>query len=127
MPYALTAIAILFITQGWELGLAALLIQIILLAVVSGRLTVLRHPALEYFGALSYALYLIHHHAGFVMLVRLDQAGTPPWLAILLTSATMMLVAALLHHAIEAPAERRIRLWWKGRQAPTTADGRQSS
>lgn len=85
---------------------------------INGRLSAITHPILLYLGALSYPLYLIHHHAGFVLLRAIDRAQIGPFAGVIVTSATMLGLAALLHHSIEAPAERAIRTWWLRRLSP---------
>lgn len=120
LPYILAAFGALATEGGVEWAAVGILIQTMLFGMVKGYLTFLRHPILLALGALSYVLYLIHHHIGFVLLRAVDVTGCPPWLAIILVSAGMCLLAAVVHQLIEVPAERRIRRWWQRRHSTGT-------
>jgi peptidoglycan/LPS O-acetylase OafA/YrhL len=64
---------------------------------------------LQFLGGVSYALYLVHQYAGFLVIRRLDAAGLPPAVTIGLTAAAMLAVATLIRHLVERPAQRWLR------------------
>lgn len=109
LVYFAMAVTAAGIVGGIAYVIAALSIQLTLWMAATGRLSALTHPTLLYLGALSYPLYLIHHHIGFVMLRAADHWQISPWLSLLAVSSTMIGVAAVLHVCIEVPAERIIR------------------
>ena len=69
----------------------------------------LNWPLLQFLGAISYALYLIHQYAGFAILRRLDVLGLPPLLASAVTLALMIAVAVAIRRLVERPAQRWLR------------------
>ena len=75
----------------------------------------LRAPWLLWLAAVSYPLYLIHQHLGYVKIDALMQVGVSRWVAAGSAFVTMLLLAWLLTRLIEQPAlswfhERRLRL-----------------
>jgi peptidoglycan/LPS O-acetylase OafA/YrhL len=115
LPYLAIANISLFIQGGVELGIAGAVASIVIWAAVTNRLQFLNNPVLRYFGSISYALYLIHHHAGFVLLLKATDAGLRPLTALITVCLIMFCMAALLHHMIEIPADRAVRKWWSRR------------
>lgn len=85
----------------------AVVLGLVLLA-VRGRLGPLGHPAVARFGAITYALYLIHMNVGFTIMYHLVPATD---YLIGVTTAFLVTVAAAfaLHHWVERPSERRLR------------------
>ncbi|CAN5212816.1 acyltransferase [soil metagenome] len=108
------------LTETMDITLVAGLLLLLFAAVIAGRARMLAHPALLWLGTISYSLYLMHHNIGFVVILRLQDAGWNPWAA----AGTAMLVAfglaMLLHHFVEEPAARAIGRWWKRRRNPST-------
>ena len=121
LPYFSMALAILGFVGGPAFLVAGIGIQAMLWMTIEGHLCAIRHPLFVYLGTLSYPLYLIHHHAGFVLLQAADRARIGPATSIIIVSMAMLGLAALLHHGIEAPAERVIRTWWFRRRGPQPA------
>ena len=76
---------------------------------VALRLTAsIGRPWFAVLGALTYPLYLVHAHIGFIIFERLgDQVNH-----VLLVAATMLLmtgVAAALHYGVEQPLAPRLK------------------
>lgn len=80
---------------------------------VRGWLRFLNLSLFAFLGAVSYSLYLIHQSLGFAVIYRLEQAGVPAWLAVLLAMALAFALAALLSYGVEKPAMNWIRRLWK--------------
>ncbi|WP_350277816.1 acyltransferase [Kribbella sp. HUAS MG21] len=80
----------------------------IMLAVALGVTQRLGRPWFAVLGALTYPLYLVHAHIGFIIFERLgDQVNH-----VLLVAATMLLmtaVAAALHYGVERPLAPRLK------------------
>lgn len=79
-------------------------------------------------GGMTYPLYLIHQHAGFIVFNHLDGV-VPREVLVVGTMAGMMLVAFAIYAVLERPAQRALRRvlhvprlagWWPGRR-PTAA------
>ncbi|WP_165549857.1 acyltransferase family protein [Kribbella speibonae] len=80
----------------------------IMLAVALKLTSRIGRPWFAVLGALTYPLYLVHAHIGFIIFERLgDQVNH-----VLLVAATMLLmtgVAAALHHGVEQPLAPRLK------------------
>jgi peptidoglycan/LPS O-acetylase OafA/YrhL len=87
----------------------------VFVALVGGKLGWLANPPLLWLGALSYTIYLIHQNFGYALIAALERAGLSPWLALICAIVATLVVAQLIHDAIEQPALRMIRGWWKQR------------
>ncbi|MCZ2806483.1 acyltransferase [Modestobacter sp. VKM Ac-2983] len=59
-------------------------------------------------GALTYPVYLVHEKVGYYVL-HLLRGEVSPWLALAAATAAALLVATLLHHAVEKPFGGRLR------------------
>jgi peptidoglycan/LPS O-acetylase OafA/YrhL len=73
----------------------------------------LAQPVLVYLGEISYGIYLFHflvfrwyslHHAAFEL---------PFWVQYAAVCAAILGIAALVHHAVELPAQRWIKRAWR--------------
>jgi peptidoglycan/LPS O-acetylase OafA/YrhL len=105
---------------GRRLGVAAILFGVFALA-VSGRLRFTIAPVTLWLGGISYSLYLIHYNLGHSTLVRLHDLGAPVWLGFLLALAGALLLATALTHAVERPAMRALRRWYRARPPAVAA------
>src|SRR3546814_7703710 len=85
------------------------------LALLRGWLAFLCVRPLVGLGRISYPLYLIHQHIGFVIMFKADAAGISPNIGFAAAVASVLLLAALINRYVEGPANRWIRAWWKGR------------
>lgn len=70
-------------------------------------------------GALTYPFYLVHEHLGWVVIRALHRwLGLPSWSVLLLTTASMLVLAWLLHRCVErtlGPVLKRSLAAWGAR------------
>jgi peptidoglycan/LPS O-acetylase OafA/YrhL len=80
----------------------------VMVLVALGKTQGLARPSYAVLGALTYPLYLIHAHIGFIIFERLG----PHLDATVLVVATMLLmtaIAAALHYLIEKPLAPKLK------------------
>lgn len=90
----------------WESTAVALVLTVVFQAAIRGHLRWLAVRPLLFLGAISYPLYLIHQHIGYVVLLAFKQRGLPANLSIPLVLLIVMAIAAMLHYAVERPGQR---------------------
>lgn len=122
MPLIAWLLLVEAMTDTADIVAAAVLLLATFAGVIAGRLPLLRHPALLWLGAISYSLYLMHHNIGFVVMLRMQDAGWSPWIAAGAATAAAFGLATVLHHCVEEPAARAIGGWW-GRRRTRRAGG----
>ncbi|MGH8027878.1 MAG: acyltransferase family protein [Pseudoxanthomonas sp.] len=66
-----------------------------------------------FLGSISYSLYLLHQAIGFALIHGLERRGMPSLAACLLALAMVLALASALTFAVERPAMRKIRSWWR--------------
>lgn len=115
--YFLAALATVAWADAPEYLVAALVVTAIFAAMLRGWLPFLRTPLLLWLGAISYALYLIHHNVGLAIMHGFDRAGLSTWIGMAVATATSLLLASVLTYGVERPAARAITHWWRGRSA----------
>lgn len=77
---------------------------------ITGRLTRLAaSPVLQWLGAISYPLYLIHQIIGYRIIATLLENDVPRPLVIVIVLSVVLALATLLSRTIERPAMRLIR------------------
>jgi peptidoglycan/LPS O-acetylase OafA/YrhL len=103
-----------------RLGVAAVLFGIFALA-VTGRLRFSISPVTLWLGAISYSLYLSHRNLGYSTLLELRDARVPVWISFLVTLAGALVLAAALTYAVERPALRALRHWYRPRRPAVAA------
>lgn len=118
LPYLVGTLMTVAMIDGLELALAGVTVTCILGATITGRAAFLKCRPLLWLGSISYALYLIHDHVGFVIMLSIERSGIGPGGAALIAAAAAMLLAAALRRFIERPAERAILDWWKTATVP---------
>lgn len=64
-------------------------------------------------GLASYPLYLFHERPGMAYLYWLNEAGVPPWIAVIIAVSATIVFALLIHRFIEEPGKRGILNVWK--------------
>ena len=91
--------------------------------VVTNRLRIIAARPLLYLGAISYPLYLIHQHIGYIIIRQLYAAQIDnPLLILGIPIAVVLLLAAAIHHGIETPALHILRTRLLNRPDPTPID-----
>jgi peptidoglycan/LPS O-acetylase OafA/YrhL len=98
-------------------------LSVVLYALAAGRLRWLNARPLLFLGAISYPLYLVHQHVGFVVLREFGQLGWDVHWGILVATIVAIVLASILHSLVEMPAMNAIRSRYKawnraGRPAP---------
>ena len=122
-PWATPAalVCLVLVTTGWWPGLQesvagrlaaavtlAAVSALVVLAVRAGALrALLRSRTVQYLGALSFSLYLVHEPV--IVATRLLTASWPPWLAAPLAVAVTAPMTWLFHRYVEAPSHRLSR------------------
>lgn len=82
-------------------------------AFIHGKLGWMALPPLLFFGDISYPLYLIHQNVGYVIIDRLIRAGHDHAAWLWVPALASVLLATLVHLAVEKPAREFLRGWWK--------------
>ena len=108
---AALALAVLAVAAAGDETMAGVAVAsaVLVFAASRGHLRWLEHRALLLLGAISYPLYLTHQVYGHWIILRLERAGVMPWLAIAAATVVALLLATLLHFAVEMPAMNAIR------------------
>lgn len=118
-------IAALLVTSWFRDGVELFLIVLALLALfhaaLRGWLRFLCVRPLIWLGGISYSLYLVHQHIGFVIMLKADAAGIAPIYAFAMAFLAAIGIAALLNRFVEEPANRAIKDWWKQRSQRSMA------
>ncbi len=89
---------------------------------IRGHLRRLAVSPLVWLGMVSYPLYLVHQHVGYVVLRAAYARGVPTHAGLALAAGVVLVLAVALHRLIERPCRRRIRVW-RARLAAMAADG----
>ena len=76
---------------------------------VTNHLDWLATRPLLWLGSLSYALYLVHQNIGYGVIGWSYEAGLPGWAGVALALTLALLLASVIHYAIEKPALRWFR------------------
>lgn len=104
------ALACQFAAEGADVGILTLGYAAIFYAVVQGRLKWMgENRVLLFLGSISYSLYLIHQHNGYVIINGLTKAGWPYWLSVIIALIAVLVGATLLNQLVEEPAARLYR------------------
>lgn len=116
-PCAAMALLSVGMLDSWNILLAWLLMQAAFMALIAGRLRFLKLRPLVWIGGISYSFYLIHQHVGFVVMLKMTQAGYDPWIGFLLAFMVALLLGTAINRLVERPAGEAILTWWRGRRA----------
>ena len=89
----------------WESTAIAFGLTILTQAAIRGDLRWLAARPLLFLGAISYPLYLLHQHIGYLLLLAFRERGLPTNVAIPLALVVVIAIAAALHYAVERPGQ----------------------
>jgi peptidoglycan/LPS O-acetylase OafA/YrhL len=111
LPTLFAACALAFLGGGpdslhataWAYGLVSCVAVWLVWAGSRSRLPLLCNPILIFCGDISYPLYLIHQHAG-ELLMDASRKYMPQWLSVVLVLCLLFATASLIHYFIETRA-----------------------
>jgi peptidoglycan/LPS O-acetylase OafA/YrhL len=95
----------------------AVIVTAVFAAFAAGWLGFLRARPLAWLGSISYALYLLHENIGWTVILRLEQAGIAPIIAVMVAFIVALLLAWAVTRLVEQPALKAIRETWRRRRA----------
>lgn len=114
-PYMAAVIVTIAALESRAYLIAALILVLAFAAMIAGRLRFLCVRPLLWLGGISYSLYLVHQHIGFVVMLKADELGIDPWVGCALAIAIALSLAVGLNRFVERPAQRAIERWWRAR------------
>jgi peptidoglycan/LPS O-acetylase OafA/YrhL len=123
-PYAALALLSIATVDSPDILLAGVLLLAAFATLIAGGLRFLRLRPLVWLGGISYSFYLIHQHVGFVVMLKMAQAGYGPWTAFATAFAVALILGTLINRLVERPAAEAIIDWWRGhRQRAVPVEG----
>lgn len=121
-PQRLAILVAALLTEGLIHGAQAFFVAVVLFvlfaAATAGWLRFAVSRVTLWLGAVSYSLYISHRNIGYSVLDFLHERGVPTSMALALTFCGALLLAAGLHYAVERPAGRLLRNWYRLRLRP---------
>lgn len=114
-PYVLAVFATIALTEAPDLLLVAILFVLIFALAIKGHVRWLCVRPLMWVGSISYSLYLVHQHIGFVIMVNGDRMGLSPLMSYAIALATAFLLGALINRTVERPGTEWILRQWRER------------
>ncbi|WP_242125610.1 acyltransferase [Sphingobium sp. Sx8-8] len=120
-PYTALALLSVATVDSWDITLAGVLLLALFGALIGGRLTFLRLRPLVWLGGISYSFYLIHQHVGFVVMLKMAEAGYSPWAGFAAAFLAALSLGTLINRAVERPAAEAILGWWRRRRLAASA------
>ncbi|MET0366488.1 MAG: acyltransferase [Sphingobium sp.] len=117
LPYIFILLLTVARTSTPDLILASVVILAVFAAMVEGRLQWLCLRPLLWIGSISYSLYLVHQHIGFVIMLNSDRFGLPPLMGYALACIAAVGLGAALHYGVERPASKVILRLWRNRRS----------
>ena len=119
-PYCALVMLSVAVMESWDVTLVALALFGIFAALISGRLSMLNIRPLVWMGGISYSFYLIHQHVGFVVMLRIAEAGYSPWIGFSAAFVVALFLGTAINRLVERPAGEAILAWWRRRRAPNS-------
>ena len=117
------AIGSVFYINWYKMGIVAIVTTVIFLSFTHGYAKWLRAKPLLWLGGISYTLYLVHQHIGYVIIRNLEVRGINPNVAILVAMAVVLSLAVAVTTLIERPAMTWVRERYRRRlRAPSSED-----
>lgn len=101
--------------RGTEGILVATAIFAVFAMAVAGWLRLLVNEVSLWFGAISYSLYISHRNLGYSTLQYLHDRGFTVEVGLVIAFGGALILATALHYAVERPAGRMLRRWYKNR------------
>ncbi len=120
IPILAPLLAVIYAVQEFDEFVFCVLMCGLFYAMIRGWLRFLCVRPLLWLGSISYPLYLVHQHIGFIVMLHAQKIGLGPWGALALAIG----LGALIHYTVETPATRILsRLWknYRARPAPVPA------
>lgn len=92
---------------------------IVFYAFIHGYLRWMRMKFLVFLGGISYSLYLVHQHIGYVVMREAYRLGVSPYGAFVCAVVIVFSLATGITYLVEKPSLRKIREWYmfRGRAA----------
>jgi len=115
MPYAALALLSVATMETWDVTLVAIVLLLAFSALIVGRLRFIALRPLVWMGGISYSFYLIHQHVGFVVMLRMADAGYSPWLGFATAFLVALFLGTAINRLVERPAGEAILRWWRRR------------
>ncbi|WP_162854559.1 acyltransferase family protein [Sphingobium estronivorans] len=115
-PFAALALLSVATIDSPDIMLAAVILIGVFAALIAGRLRFLRLRPLVWMGGISYSFYLIHQHVGFVVMLKMAEAGYSPWAGFAAAFAVALGLGTLINRLVERPAGEAILAWWRRRR-----------
>ncbi|MGE4323456.1 MAG: acyltransferase family protein [Sphingobium sp.] len=123
VPYVVAALLSVAVRETWDVTIVACVLVVTFSALILGRLRFLAVRPLVWIGGISYSFYLIHQHIGFVIMLKMGEAGYGPWVGFMAAVMVALLLGTLVNRLVERPAGTAILARWKARSAPQGAVG----
>jgi peptidoglycan/LPS O-acetylase OafA/YrhL len=114
-PYAALALLSVATMETWDMTLVAIVLLLAFSALIVGRLRFIALRPLVWMGGISYSFYLIHQHVGFVVMLRMADAGYSPWLGFATAFLVALFLGTAINRLVERPAGEAILRWWRRR------------
>ena len=115
-PYAVLALLSIATVDSSAILLAGVLLLAAFATLIAGGLRFLRFRPLVWLGGISYSFYLIHQHVGFVVMLKMAEAGYSPWAGFAAAFAVALALGTLINRLVERPAGEAILGWWRRHQ-----------
>lgn len=115
-PYAALALLSIATIDSWDILLSGVILLAVFMALITGRLRLLRLRPLVWMGGISYSFYLIHQHVGFVVMLKAAEAGYSPWLGFAAAFLVALILGTVINRLVERPAGEAILAWWRRRR-----------
>ena len=116
-PYAVLALLSVATMESWDVTVMACVLLAAFAALIAGRLRIIAVRPLLWMGGISYSFYLIHQHVGFVVMLKMADAGWSPWVAFFSAFLVALALGTAINRLVERPAGEAILAWWKRRRS----------